>query len=284
MSPSRRMVRLSSGPRPKRNDRMRSVENNMVLGRFRPVAIRDTASKDASIQELLAFERMLADISARLANVAVDRVESEMQLAQVMLREFLGFDRSTFAEFHDDGSLVVLSSNAAEGVSVTSPGPLPERLAWFMARLRSGDTLVIQDPAIDLPPEAVGEAEYFKKTGLRSHVSIPLRIGGHVIGAIAFASFREVRTWPDDLIPRLKLVGEVFAHAIARKREQEKLLSASTEIKVLKDRLLRENSYLRHAAQIDRPQRLTSQSPGFRSVIEEVGQVARTSSTVLLQG
>jgi formate hydrogenlyase transcriptional activator len=263
---------------------MRSVENNMVLGRFRPVAIRDTASKDASIQELLAFERMLADISARLANVAVDRVESEMQLAQVMLREFLGFDRSTFAEFHDDGSLVVLSSNAAEGVSVTSPGPLPERLAWFMARLRSGDTLVIQDPATDLPPEAVGEAEYFKKTGLRSHVSIPLRIGGHVIGAIAFASFRETRTWPDHLIARIKLVGELFAAAIARKREQEKLLSAIAEIKVLKDGLERENIYLRRAAGINRPQGLTSHSPGFRSVIEEVAQVSRTGSTVLLQG
>ena len=126
--------------------------------------------------------------------------------------------------------------------------------------------------------------EYFQKTGLHSHLSIPFRVGGRVIGAIAFASFKQTRAWPDDLIARIKLVGEVFAHAIARKREHEKLKAALSEIKLLKDRLERENIYLRHAAEISRPQGLTSHSPGFRAVIEEVAQVAPTNSTVLLQG
>src|SRR5438067_11011314 len=96
--------------------------------------------------------------------------------------------------------------------------------------------LAVQDPADDLPPEAVGEAEYFKRTGMHSHLSIPFRIGGRIIGAIAFAAFRDTRPWPDDLVGRLTLVGEVFAHAVARKREQEKLLKAVAEIKVLKER------------------------------------------------
>ncbi|WP_346659009.1 sigma 54-interacting transcriptional regulator [Bradyrhizobium sp. 76] len=196
---------------------------------------------------------------------------------------FLGFDRSTFAEFQDNGSLVVLSSTAAEGIEATPHGPLPDQLAWFTARLRSGQSLIVQD-ASDLPPEALGEADYFQKTGLHSHLTIPFRIGGQVIGAIAFASFRETRSWPDDLIARIKLVGEVFAHAIARKREQEKLTAALSEIKLLKDRFERENIYLRHAVEINRPQGLTSHSPGFRAVIEEVAQVAQTNSTVLLQG
>lgn len=263
---------------------MRSVENNMVFGRFGPAAVHDTATHGPSVQQLLSFERMLADLSARFANIPVERVECEIHLAQVALREFLGFDRSTFAEFQDDGSLVVLSSTAAEGIEPTPHGPLPERLGWFMAKLRSGEILAVQDPATDLPLEAVGEAEYFQRTGLHSHLSIPFRIGGRVIGAIAFASFKETRPWPDDLIARIKLVGEVFAHAIARKREHEKLLSAVTEIKILKDRFERENIYLRSAAEINRPQGLTSHSRGFLSVIKEVAQVAQTSSTVLLQG
>jgi formate hydrogenlyase transcriptional activator len=261
---------------------MGSVEKYMAPGRFGQAAPRE--SSDApSVQELFAFERMLADISARLANVPAEKVESEIRLVQVILREFLGFDRSTFAEFQDNGSLVVLSSTAAEGIEATPHGPLPDQLAWFMARLRSGQSLIIQD-ASDLPPEAVGEAEYFQKAGLHSHLTIPFRIGGQVIGAIAFASFRETRSWPDDLIARIKLVGEVFAHAIARKREQEKLTAALSEIKLLKDRFERENIYLRHAVEINRPQGLTSHSPGFRAVIEEVAQVAQTNSTVLLQG
>ena len=263
---------------------MRTVQSNTDLGRFGSAAIPNAASRSPSVEELVAFERMLADLSARMANVPADRVEAEMQMAQAILRQFLGFDRSTFAEFQDDGSLVVLSSTAVEGVEATPLGPLPTRLGWFIAKLRAGETLALQDPANDLPPEAVGEAEYFQRTGLHSHLSIPLRVGGRIIGAIAFAAFRETRTWPDDLIARIRLVGEVFAHAIARKREQEKLLAAMAEIRLLKDRLERENSYLKQAVEVRPPQGLTSRSSRFLSVVEEIKHVALTSSTVLLLG
>jgi len=253
--------------------------------RFNKSVKADTARKsNASAEELLAFERMLADLSARFANVPFEKVQFEIQVAQALLRQFLGFDRSTFAEFQEDGSLVVLSSTAVAGVDTTPLGALPPQLGWFVAKLRAGEIFKVQNPIDDLPPEAVGEAEYFRRTGLHSHLSIPLRIGGHIIGAIAFAAFRETRAWPDDLIARLQLVGGVFAHAIARKREQEKLLSAMAEIKVLKDRLERENSYLKDAAKIRPPQGLAGKSPRFLSVLEEIGQVAQTGSTVLLFG
>jgi formate hydrogenlyase transcriptional activator len=262
---------------------MGTALSNMDLDRSGSGATNATPS-GPSVEELVAFERMLADLSARMANVPSDRVEPEIQLAQVILRQFLGFDRSTFAEFQDDSSLVVVSSTAVDGVDATPLGPLPPQLDWFIAKLREGETLVIQDPADDLPPEAVGEAEYVRRTGLRSHLSIPLRIGGRVIGAIAFSAFKETRNWPDDLIARVMLVGEVFAHAIARKREHEKLLAAMAEIRLLKDRLERENSYLKQAVQVRPLQRLTSRSSRFLSVVEEIKQVAQTSSTVLLFG
>jgi transcriptional regulator with GAF, ATPase, and Fis domain len=263
---------------------MRLAENNMVRDRFISAVDQDRVPGRASAEELLAFERMLADLSARFANIPVEQVEFEIQLAQTILRQFLEFDRSTFGEFQEDGSLVVLSSTAVEGFEPTPLGQLPEQLTWFIGQLRAGKIVVTPNSAIDLPPEAAAEAEYCRRTGLVSHLAIPLRIGGRVIGAIAFSAFRESRTWPDDLTTRLKLVGEVFAQAVARKRDQEKLLAAMAEIKILKDRLERENAYLQHVAQIRPPHGLTSHSPRFLSVIEEVAQVAQTSSTVLLLG
>jgi formate hydrogenlyase transcriptional activator len=252
---------------------------------FNKSAKTDTAPNgDASTEELLAFERMLADLSARFANVPAEKVQFEIQIAQALLRRFLGFDRSTFAEFQDDGSLVVLSSTAGDGVDPTPLGPLPSQLSWFVAKLREGEVFAMHNTAHDLPPEAIGEAEYVSRTGLHSHLSIPLRIGGSIVGAIAFSAFSQTRDWPDDLIARLKLVGEVFAHAIARKREQEKLLGALAEIQVLKERLERENAYLKDAAQVRPLQGLVGKSPRFLSVLDEIGQVAQTDSTVLLLG
>jgi formate hydrogenlyase transcriptional activator len=162
-----------------------------------------------SAEELIAFERMLADLSARFANVLTEQVEIEIQTAQIMLRQFLGFDRSTFGEFRDDGPLVVLSSSAVEGFEPTPIGPLPVQLSWFIGQLRAGNTIITPNTAVNLPPEAVAETEYARRTGLISHLAIPLRIGGHIVGAIAFSAFRATRVWPEDLIARLKLVGEV---------------------------------------------------------------------------
>jgi len=263
---------------------MHPAESNMVFGRFGSAVVHNAVPEDASVEELLAFERMLADLSARFANVPAEQVEFEIQSAQTILRQFLGFDRSTFGEFQKDGSLVVLSSTAVEGFSPTRLGQLPEQLTWFTGRLRAGEIVATPNTAVDLPSEAAAEADYCRRTGLVSHLAIPLRISGRIIGAIAFSASRENRSWPDDLTKRLKLVGEVFAQALARKREQEKLLTALAEIKVLRDRLERENSYLQQAAQVRTSQGLTSHSARFLSVIKEIAQVAQTSSTVLLLG
>jgi formate hydrogenlyase transcriptional activator len=263
---------------------MRPGESNMVVGRFGSAAIHTPAPSGASVEDLLAFERMLADLSARFANIPAEQTEFEIQVAQAILRKFLGFDRSTFGEFQEDGSLVVLSSTAVDGFEPTPVGQLPPQLKWFIGKLLEGEVIVTPNAAVDLPPEAAAEAEYCRRTGLVSHLAIPLRIGGRVIGAIAFSAHRETRSWPEDLTIRLRLAGEVFAQALARKREREKLLQALAEVKVLKDLLERENSYLQHVARILPKQGLTSRSRAFLSVIEEAAQVAETSSTVLLLG
>ena len=54
---------------------------------------------EASLEEFLAFERLLADLSARFANVSIVQVETEIDSALNQLQEFLGFDRSNFFEF-----------------------------------------------------------------------------------------------------------------------------------------------------------------------------------------
>ena len=80
----------------------------------------------------------------------------------------------------------------------------------------------------DLPPEAIEQIAYHRRVGIRSSLGLPLRVGGRIVGVITFASFHSTRKWPDDLIARLKVVGEVMAQALARKRA-ETALQASEE-------------------------------------------------------
>src|SRR4029450_13128997 len=84
--------------------------------------------------------------------------------------------------------------------------------------LQQGEVLRVFRLPDDLPPEATAERDYCLRVGLKSHVMIPLKVTGSVVGAIGFASFRGRCDWSDDLIRRLRLVGEIFTNALARKR------------------------------------------------------------------
>lgn len=245
---------------------------------------KERAGIDASADERLAFERLLVDLSSQFANLAGEQIEREIERALSRIREFLGFDRGTFGIFLEDGSINVLSSSAIAGVDPQPLGKLPLELSWYHRKMLAGEMVVIQSLPNDLPAEAIAEAAYVRSINLQSHASIPLRVNGRLFGMIAFAAFRETRRWPVDLIARIRLIGEIIAQAYERKHADENLRAALAEVKSLKDRLEQENAYLRYVVQERLPHGLTSRSPRFQAVIEEVGQVAGTNTTVLLLG
>ena len=49
-------------------------------------------------------------------------------------------------------------------------------------------------------------------------------------GFINFSAFRPTRKWPDSLIARLKIVGEVMAQALERKRSETALQAAQSTL------------------------------------------------------
>jgi PAS domain S-box-containing protein len=191
------------------------------ISRAGRVATRRHAS-DPSLQELLAFERLLSDLSARFANVAVDQVVAEIEGAQKQLLKFLGFDRSAFWEFVDEERQHFLCSVAVEGVEPPSRGPVPADLSWFAGELRAGHTVVMRSDQ-DVVPEAAAAAQYNRRAGIRSVLVIPLPVGGRVVAAIGFGAFRSTREWPTEFIARVTVIGEVMAQALVRKRSEAAL-------------------------------------------------------------
>ena len=182
---------------------------------------------EASLEELLAFERLLSDLSACFANVADEQVIAEIESALKQLLKFLGFDRGVFAEFTDVGKQDILCSVVARGVEPLLPGPIPAWGDWFVRELRSGRTIVIRSYE-DFPPEAAAAAKYYRRVGLRFQLVIPLPVDGRTVASIGFSSFRPTREWPDDFIARVRVIGEVMVQALVRKRS-EAALRASEE-------------------------------------------------------
>jgi transcriptional regulator with GAF, ATPase, and Fis domain len=149
----------------------------------------------------------------------------------------------------------------------------------------AGRRIVLTRLPEGLPPEAEAERRYSAETGMRANLTLPIAIGRSVRFAIASGAFREPRFWSDELIARLKLLGEVFAQAMVRARTEERLRAALAEVSALKEKLEAENVYLREAARMPAGlDALPSRALRFRRAVEEAEQVAATRTTVLLLG
>ena len=179
-------------------------------------------ASEPSLQELLAFERLLSDLSARFANVALDQVVAEIEAALAQLLKFLGFDRSAFAEIVEGDKQYILCSAAAAGVKAPSRGQIPAHFNWFTSQLLSGRTVVVRSHE-DIPAVEAAAAEYYRRVGIRSQLLVPLLVGGRVVATIGFGAFRSTRQWPDEFIARVRVIGEVMAQALVRKRSEAAL-------------------------------------------------------------
>jgi PAS domain S-box-containing protein len=189
------------------------------------------------LDERLRFESLLSRLSATFINLPADRVDDQIQRGLQQIVEFLGIERSTLAQFSEDGGeLLVTHSYTVPGVAPFPQVNLAALLPWYTAQIRQGKLLRFTRLPEELPPEAVPEREVVvREGGPRSHLAIPFRVGDSVLGGIGFGSFGREVEWPDDLVACLRLVGEVFANALARKRADVALRESEGRFRLMAD-------------------------------------------------
>jgi formate hydrogenlyase transcriptional activator len=240
------------------------------------------------LEERLKFETLLAELSARFVNLAADQIDNDIEEAQRRICEFLDLDRSTLWQVHEREPGILLLIHVHRPPGSQSP---PERMnardffPWTAQKALAGETVIISR-MIDLPPEADHDRENYRAYGAKSGVCVPLSVGeGPVFGVLAFAVIREEREWPEMVVKGFKLIAQVFANALARKRMEGQLREHIREIEELKQRLEKENIYLRDEVKLlVEHTEIVGQSVAMKKVLSQAEKVAKTDSTVLLLG
>jgi signal transduction histidine kinase len=165
------------------------------------------------------FERQLAELSATFVSLPADQVDQQIDWGLQLLLDAMGMDRSSLAQLSPDGQRFdVTHTQVRPGGPPLAAANLAEILPWYTEMISRGEVLRFDRLPEDLPPQAAAEREYVTRLGLRSQLIIPLRVGERVIGAVTVASFDRTVDWTPRLIRSLRLVGEVFANALARKQ------------------------------------------------------------------
>lgn len=190
------------------------VETVLIVWLLR---LRARASRSRQLlKDRLRFETLLADLSAKLIHVETRNLDTALGAALQQAVTFLGMDRGTVDEF--------AQGVPAASICWTAPGiqPRPSMIApghftWALETLQRGDVVRFSQLR-ELPGEAAADRASYERLGIRSHLSIPLRAGGPLLGVLSFDSVRAEREWPDELVHRLWLLGEAFASALERKR------------------------------------------------------------------
>ena len=229
------------------------------------------------------FEGLLANLSARFVNLPSDEVNGAIQHAQRDIVEALKLDRSTLFMFGQaNGEMRVTHDWArTETPIVEIPESGQTAFPWAFEQVLAGK--VVAFSSVDEMPAS--DREGLLKVGVKSSVSVPMTVGGRVVGALSFGTMTHERQWAADLVVRLRLVAEVFANALDRKRTHEDLTAALSEVQRLKDQLAAENAFLRReVTALQSSGLVVGRSPALLQALEQAAQVAATNSTVLLTG
>jgi PAS domain S-box-containing protein len=238
---------------------------------------------DQAIEKQLEFERLIAELSHKFINLPSEQVVDVIRDALKRIGETLGVDRSAFWRMQPDGQPLIPIAWHDSGVPASPVLRTPRQdFPWVFETLQAGRIVCFSRQ--DEIPNPVDRSSY-QARGILSAVTVPLSVGGRMVGALGFNMLSAEREWTPETIHAMRVLATVFSNVVARSESDEALQQAISEVERLRDQLHAENLYLRR--EVDDhfgTGVIIGQSPVVRRVLEQLRQVATTDSTVLLLG
>lgn len=198
----------------------------------------DDTELRSELKARLRFETLIADLSSKFVNVSAGEVDREIEDAQRQVCECLGLDLSTLWQWTADAPRYFTMTHIYRPLG--GP-PLPERIdaqelfPWSLQQLVAGRVMAISSPEM-LPPEAARDQELWRHYGIKSGLSFPLSAGGgKLTGALSLHTVRETRSWPEEVVKRLRLVAQIFANALVRKQSDQALRESEARLSLAAD-------------------------------------------------
>jgi transcriptional regulator with GAF, ATPase, and Fis domain len=273
-----------------RSPRSWSSELVRRLGLAADLVASALARREAQIelQRRLDFEGFVSRLSATFINLAGSEVDGRIEAGLRALGEFLVVGRASLLRFESQPRrLRVTHMWRSEGIPrdrEVDGRSVEGRFPWLVEELTSNRSVSIETLE-SFPPEARAEREYCEREGIQSTLLVPVALEGEPAAAVALDAMRAPATWPSELVRRLRLVGEIFVNALARKDADDRVQMSLRSIEELKDRLRTENVYLREEiAGAQAFDEIVGDSPALTAVLNRIRHVASTDATVLITG
>ncbi len=201
------------------------------------IDISERVRAENALHRRVDLEQLVMRASTRLvAELAPGELDARIDDALAEIGRFLNVDRSYVFLFSPDGAFMDNTHEwVGEGVSAERGNlqhlPAQTGFPWFVNELRS--RMVVPVPLVaELPPEAGAERAEFEREGIRSLLCVAMVHAGTVGGFLGLDSVR-ARSWSEDEISLLRVMGEILMGAIARQQAEHALQESERKYKTL---------------------------------------------------
>ncbi len=235
--------------------------------------ITERKRAEADLQYRLAFEALITKVSTDFINLRSADIAAGIHRALASIGEFVGVDRAYVFQMHDEGRL---ASNTFEWCA---PGIAPQQdslqrraldreLPWFAAKIRNLEVFYV--PRVkELPPEAAAEKREFEQHDIQSLIVVPLVHQGMLVGFLGFDAVRQEKSWTEENIILVKMVGDILVNALARQRTEEALYFDEARLEALVSLGQMQDSPIRNIANfaMEEGVRLTRSKIGYLALL-----------------
>jgi len=237
------------------------------------------SSMESVLQQL---DHLAGQVSTTLLRLSPDDLDAALERSLRQIAETLDAEQATLLWLGDDDELfdVVGSCTRHEGTRHDADGPLTMHIVGLLRGDLVRVVRVPDDVAIEVfdPPSA-------RVDRIRSAVGVPVRVAGQRACGLILTSVRDVATWSDPIVGRVKLLAEILTFAVDRRSQSRALRLREAELTRLSTQLKSEAVYLREEIQsLHGFNEIIGDSPVLRDALDRVREVASTDATVLLLG
>ncbi len=170
-----------------------------------------------NLADRLAFEAVLARLSASFVHVPTADIPGAFEASLERLGRFTGLDGLVLLAFSPGGNAQTIATWTALERTRPLMTSLGESCPWTIAQLLGEREVAMTTPA-DLPAEAAADRRALEATAVRAALSMPLVVGGRVIGGLVCLAMVDGWQRDEEVLDRLRQAADVFGSALARKQ------------------------------------------------------------------
>jgi len=198
--------------------------------------IAERRQAEHSLKKNETLLRLILNLSTNFICLPAEETDYGIDDVLKAIGQFADVDRSYVFQFSEKGTRLDNTHEwCAPGILSQQEklqGITADDLPWFFENIKRFETIHIPD-VTQLPAGAAAEKEEFMREGIQSLVTVPVISNNLLIGFLGFDSVRSKKTWSENIISLLKIVGEIVANALAQKNAAEAVKRGSAKYQAL---------------------------------------------------